>query len=304
MPEASTAQESYDHWAQPLSVDTSSSSSSSSSTTASSSTSHAPLVSPAASSVIHHNTDHSAMASPAPSPLAASKPIRKPISTRGSTALGAELRKTMTSTMAKGDLKQLVKLPPKADRDEWIALLTIHFLRTCESIYSSYRPLCDPTRNHQCATMSAGDTEYLWRDAVDYPRPSSVPAATYIGLALKEAQQTVDDPKIFPVDAADPFPPNFIAKVKEIFKRLFRLFAHLYYAHYKEIKALASSPEAGVSLGISSGAALKQGADRHLNSCFKHFILFAIEFQLIDSDTLSPLQSFINAINDAQSSSP
>ncbi len=158
----------------------------------------------------------------------------------------------MSATMAKGDLQQLVRLPPGADRDEWIALLTIHFVRMCEGIFDWYKPLCSPDRNPRCASMSAGETEYLWKDKDKYKRPTTVPAATYIDLALAEAKQVVDDPKVFPVDASDPFPAEFDVRVKEIFKRLFRMFAHLYYTHYEEIKALGTDPAASQALGIRS----------------------------------------------------
>ena len=36
------------------------------------------------------------------------------------------------------------------------------------------------------------------------------------------------------------------------------------------------------------------GADSHLNTCFKHFIFFVLEFELIDSKELEPLQELID----------
>ena len=38
------------------------------------------------------------------------------------------------------------------------------------------------------------------------------------------------------------------------------------------------------------------GAMSHLNSCFKHFIFFALEFELIDDRELGPLQLLIKTI--------
>lgn len=51
-----------------------------------------------------------------------------------------------------------------------------------------------------------------------------------------------------------PFPSNFKEVVKIIFKRLFRVYAHIYHSHFPKI------------------VSLKEQA--HLNTCFKHFILF------------------------------
>ncbi len=209
--------------------------------------------------------------------------------------LQATLQKTMRQTLCKSDLRQLVRLPPNADTYEWIALNTIHFTRMCISIFDSYSMLCSPSRNSACTTMSASDTEYLWKDHDQYPKPTSVPASTYIKLALREAEVTTDNPAIFPIDENDPFPVVFMPKVREIFKRLFRMFAHLYYGHYAEIKTLAAG---GTVTGVdpSVTASRRISSDKHLNSCFKHFILFALEFQLLDDATLNPLQSFIHAI--------
>ena len=51
-----------------------------------------------------------------------------------------------------------------------------------------------------------------------------------------------------------PFPSNFRDVVKTIFKRLFRVYAHIYHSHFQKIVSLKE--------------------EAHLNTCFKHFILF------------------------------
>jgi Mob1/phocein family len=64
----------------------------------------------------------------------------------------------------------------------------------------------------------------------------------------------LDDPKIFPQQYGAPFPPNFEEVVRTIFKRLFRVYAHMYHSHFKHVCAL--------------------GEEAHLNTCFKHFVYF------------------------------
>jgi hypothetical protein len=71
----------------------------------------------------------------------------------------------------------------------------------------------------------------------------------------------LDDPEIFPHQYGVPFPANFMAVVKVIFKRLFRVYAHIYHSHFKHVCSL--------------------DAEAHLNSCFKHFIAFA-QARLLD----------------------
>ena len=93
-----------------------------------------------------------------------------------------------------------------------------------------------------------------------------------------------------------PFPKNFVSVVKQIFKRLFRVYAHIYYNHFQKIVSL--------------------GEEAHLNTCFKrlfffcHFILeklfilglakisdfylFINEFQLVEKRETAPLQELID----------
>ena len=66
-----------------------------------------------------------------------------------------------------------------------------------------------------------------------------------------------------------PFPIDFKSHVKVIFKRLFRVYAHVYYSHFEEVT--------------------KMEAEAHLNTCFKHFIYFSLEFKLISKSELKPL---------------
>jgi MOB kinase activator 1 len=65
----------------------------------------------------------------------------------------------------------------------------------------------------------------------------------------------MDDSSLFPKDAGSTFPSNFMDIIKRIFKRLFRVYAHIYHTHFVEVCNLK--------------------VEAHLNTCFKHFIFFA-----------------------------
>uniref|UniRef100_A0A7S4F664 Mob1/phocein family protein n=1 Tax=Chrysotila carterae TaxID=13221 RepID=A0A7S4F664_CHRCT len=74
-----------------------------------------------------------------------------------------------------------------------------------------------------------------------------------------------------------PFPPDFLDHVRNIFRRLFRIYAHIYYCHFERMSAL--------------------GAEPHLNTCFKHYMYFVYEFQLIPKkEELAPLQELIDKL--------
>jgi hypothetical protein len=67
-----------------------------------------------------------------------------------------------------------------------------------------------------------------------------------------QVQRLLDDESTFPTRPNVPFPPNFRQTVSQIFRRLFRVYAHTYHNHYERMVALSFLP--------------------HLNTCFKHFM--------------------------------
>ena len=75
--------------------------------------------------------------------------------------------------------------------------------------------------------------------------------------------------QIFPQRPDQPFPRTFVDTVRTIFKRLFRVYAHIYHSHWDMMVSL--------------------GAEAHLNTCFKHFMYFTHAFALIDKKELAPL---------------
>ena len=124
--------------------------------------------------------------------------------------------------------------------------------------------------------------EYRWADGVQIKKPIEVSAPKYVEYLMDWIEVQLDDESIFPQKLGStperclssdyiiylsyplltsvlpilgaPFPPNFKEVVKTIFKRLFRVYAHIYHSHFQKIVSLKE--------------------EAHLNTCFKHFILF------------------------------
>lgn len=128
--------------------------------------------------------------------------------------------------------------------------------------------------------------EYRWADGVQIKKPIEVSAPKYVDYLMDWIELQLDDENIFPQKlgivfvlemdimlrrynvlcllnfyhlllistSGVPFPPNFHDVVKTIFKRLFRVYAHTYHSHFQKIVSLKE--------------------EAHLNTCFKHFILF------------------------------
>ena len=123
-------------------------------------------------------------------------------------------------------------------------------------------------------SMTAGPKyEYFWQDETEYKTPTQLPAKKYIQRLLAWVDEYLSDASVFPTDSDMVFPDNFRSVVQRIFRRLFRIYAPIYYHHWDSIRSM--------------------GADAHLNTCFKHFIFFVRRFDLISSEELAPLDELI-----------
>jgi MOB kinase activator 1 len=180
------------------------------------------------------------------------------------------ITKSVQSALGVGGLSDAVKLPPGEDLEEWIAVNTVRFYNMANVVYGECVPFCD---EETCPKMSAGNNEYLWKDDKEHKRPIMVPAPDYIDLLMGWVHDQITDEEFFPVEEDDPFPENFMPRVKTMYRRMFRLYAHIYWVHFKHLKEL--------------------GSHMHLNTCFKNFIYFAIEFDLISERDMGPLKNLI-----------
>ncbi|GIQ91187.1 MOB kinase activator family protein [Kipferlia bialata] len=116
--------------------------------------------------------------------------------------------------------------------------------------------------------MTAGPKyEYRWADGEQYRTPVACSAPEYVEFLFTWVQKQINNEGLFPYKPGVPFPRNFQSIVKTIFKRLFRVYAHVYHCHWAQVVSL--------------------GAEAHLNTCTKHFIFFVKEFDLIDDLSLS-----------------
>ncbi|CAN6324060.1 unnamed protein product [Urochloa humidicola] len=187
---------------------------------------------------------------------------------------GVQLKKHIDATLGSGNLRDAVRLPPGEDLNEWLAVNTVDFFNQVNILYGTLMEFCTPAT---CPTMSAGPKfEYRWADGVQIKKPIEVSAPKYVEYLMDWIETQLDDESIFPQKIGTPFPQNFKEVVKTIFKRLFRVYAHIYHTHFQMIMSLKE--------------------EAHLNTCFKHFTLFTWEFKLIDKAELAPLIDLIESI--------
>lgn len=71
-----------------------------------------------------------------------------------------------------------------------------------------------------------------------------------------------------------PPPPPQVARA--ILKRLSRVYGHIYHSHFRQVAALGLEP--------------------HLATCFRHFVLFVREFDLVDEAEMAPVRELMERI--------
>ena len=194
-----------------------------------------------------------------------------------------ELHKYAQATLGTGNLHEAVTLPDGEDANEWLAVNTVDFFNEINLLYGVIAEFCT---EQACPIMCAGPKyEYMWADGKEVKRPVAVSAPRYVDYLMTWVQSQLDDEKVFPTQLGVPFPVDFLERVQNIFKRLFRVYAHIYYCHFERMAAL--------------------GAEPHLNTCFKHYMYFVYEFNLIPKrEELQPLQELIDKLIERDTISP
>jgi len=187
----------------------------------------------------------------------------------------AELHERIRATLGTGAVKMrdVVKLPRGESLNAWLAVHITDFYNDINALYGTISELCT---DQSCPTMSAGPKyTYLWADGVNITTPIKVPAPDYIGYLLEWVDGQISNPQLMPTNNEN-FPPDFQATAKTIFKRLFRVYAHIYHSHFPQYVTLQ--------------------LEAHLNTCFKRYVYFVAEFDLVEAKELAPLQQLISSL--------
>jgi len=192
-----------------------------------------------------------------------------------------------------------VKLPRGASAELWIDIHVVDFVNEAATMWSLVE--------NQCATrcadrqMSAGNRRfYDWQDDVvcvedHHNGPSKknnddddggnetkeavcckcqvLSAVDYARQTLEFAASSIEDPRLFPTDERTPYPPDFLAHARKICVDLVRVYAHVYHSHFSAIVALR--------------------CDQVVNDVFRRFVLFVLEFDLVDKVELQPLDELL-----------
>jgi len=200
--------------------------------------------------------------------------FRKPLKKFKKGSKQKSLNASLKISLKTGSLiKDAVKLPAGESLYEWIAMNTVELYNTMNICYGIICEFCTATT---CTQMTAGPVAtYYWADRKKSIKKMSLPAPEYVDKVENWILEQLDDPTIFPTEGSE-FGKDFLPTVKKILSRMFRVYAHIYWDHWERVKTL--------------------NAEAHINSCFKHFYYFSIEFELIDKKDLMPMQSLLEKL--------
>ncbi|KAK1254445.1 hypothetical protein MKX08_008440 [Trichoderma sp. CBMAI-0020] len=186
-----------------------------------------------------------------------------------------QLRQYAEVTLGGGSLRKVVKLPEGEDENEWLAVNMVDFYNQINLLYGAITEFCSP---QSCPEMKATDEfEYLWQDSENYKRPTKMAAPAYIEQLMAWVQANIDNESVMPSKIGVPFPKSFGTLIRQIFKRMYRVYAHIYCHHYPVVRELGLEP--------------------HLNTSFKQYVLFIDEHGLASGrDYWGPLGDLVDSM--------
>ena len=187
-------------------------------------------------------------------------------------------------------------LPPNESCSSWVAVHAIDFYNDLATIWAvvasdpylltfrpgegfpsgvEYRWTDPPSQSQQMSSMS--------NQHANHTAPSgTVSAPQYVEKVLHWIADQINDETKFPDDDDESAAlrifqtREFAALCGQIFRRLFRVFGIIYSSFFATLQALDMAP--------------------HLNSAFKHFMFFCMEFQLLPDREMEPLDVLVKPI--------
>ncbi|CAO3684197.1 unnamed protein product [Umbelopsis vinacea] len=179
------------------------------------------------------------------------------------------MRKKAFHMLSSDNLRKISQLPAGETEQDWITINLLEFFQHIMALYATISSYCTSST---CPSMTAGaNYEFFW--AQDGKKPIKVSAPHYTELLRSWIIGSLQNDQLVPEHPGEEFPKDFHKRISPIYKRLFRVYAHIYHSHFEQIQAL----DERLAFDLSC----------------KHFILFAKEFTLIDQNSLNPLSELI-----------
>lgn len=133
------------------------------------------------------------------------------------------------------DVTSLLPPPPGFTNNDWIIINLVDFLQRVELLYSSCSLFCT---SDTCPLFNAGPRYcYFWLDD-DSSKSLQVSAPEYFDALKRYIKRNLNNKSLFPDDLDDELSSKAVNVIQTSYRRLFRILAHLYVCHFKDISKL------------------------------------------------------------------
>jgi MOB kinase activator 1 len=184
----------------------------------------------------------------------------------------------VTGVVIPVDFAALSNCPSTYTIPDWIIVNCVDFLNRIETICRASSLFCTVVT---CPMFNAGPKyQYFWEDADTAPVQMSAP--DYFSTLKRWIKRALSNRKLFPREPGIPFSPEARETIETAYRRLFRVFAHLYTCHFAVLQ--------------------KQGFEKTVNTLLTHFIVFSLNYSLIPEEELEMLEPVFRSIGEGPSS--
>lgn len=183
-----------------------------------------------------------------------------------------ELSTMMKATLGTGNMLSTVATPAGESLNEWLAVNTVDFFNEASLLFGLVADEASELFTKQGEGFPAG-FEYRWADGVTVKKPIRCSGAEYVDYVMTWVDGQINNEQIFPASEEVPFPDNFFNYVRDIFKRMFRVYAIIYSQQplFQIYESIEAAP--------------------HLNTSFKHFMYFALQHKLVAEQEMKAIAS-------------
>ena len=205
----------------------------------------------------------------------------QPLRHRSSTFMNRLHAYTQRTLGSGGTLYEAVVLPRGENCGGWVVVNLFDYFNDLSALWDVVAKDAS-LQNFKAGEGYPSGIEYKWKPSGPNSQPFSVSAPDYVNRTMQWAYETLNDKSLFPDDDDEELCTSiwstklFATTVSTLFKRIFRVYAILYSSFFNTFDALDLSAE--------------------LNSCFKHFMFFSLEFQLLQDSEVAVLDIIVKPI--------
>jgi MOB kinase activator 1 len=176
-----------------------------------------------------------------------------------------------TGSVLRSDFASLIECPPDLSVPDWIIINAVCFLERVELLFSTCSLFCTP---NTCPMFNAGPHyAYYWEDE-DTSRPVQLSAPEYFVALKRWMRRHMSNASLFPM--YDDATPEAIELLKTVYRRLFRVLAHLYMCHFSDVR--------------------KQGVETAMNTVLEHYRQLVVRYELMEMSELEMLEPVFAAV--------